>query len=349
MPASAKPAPRAPCWSRSSAADCVTSPHWRKEHLLASLVEKSADFLLTVARPPRGETGEALAAALGAPTEPGVRFVEATEPADLRLVVADGRLWLLPEGAEWTRDGRNPTPSLPLPASASAAEIVAPLKRALSAFARARNLIRTAELIGAGPLASSLQIEGFVLRDNGIAPAGAAAPDDRACPPLARDQLPAAAEPIGEAPLDLRHCDALYFRLANKGAKPIDITPLYVDGAGGIGYMGPQKEGIRLDPGAAPQLVPLRIVTWDRRNKAPYPVGRERLLFVAVQVEGREALAADFRYLAQSAPTRSASGAPEGLRDLLESAAFGGTRAVSAPASLGSAGIVDFGWRVTPP
>jgi hypothetical protein len=332
-------------------------PALARESLLATLIERNADFQLSVARPPkRADTATtAIAAALdtlAAEPETVVRLVEPNEPADLRLFVEAGRLWLVSEGAELVTSGRDRSPSLPLEGTASA-ETVGAVKRALAGFAKARNLVRIAGVVGAGPLGGSLTVEPFLVRDEGSAPAGAAAPDDRPCAELKLDRLPETAKPIGDALPDLGHCDALYFRLSNGGAKPIDVTPLYVDGVGGIAYMGP-PEGLRLEPGVAGRLVPLRIVTWSRRSKAPLPIGRERLLFVAVEVEGRTALPADFRYLAQAAPTTGSTrggSAPGTFRGLLERAAFGGpgTRGATAPTALGAAGIVDFGWRVVAP
>lgn len=330
-------------------------PALAREVLLATLIERNADFQLTVARPPKvGDDagGRAIAAALeeiGADTEAVVRLVEPGAAADLALHVAGGRLWLVGEGGALVTKGREQSPSLVL--SADARETGAAVRRALAAFAKSRNLVRVAGLVGTGPVAASLGIEAHVVRDEGIAPSGAAAEDDRPCPALVLDRLPETARPIGEAALDLGHCDALYFRLSNTGRKPIDVTPLYVDGAGGIAYMGP-PEGLRIEPGTPGRLVPLRIVTWSRKQRAPLPVGRERLLFVAVEVEGREALPADFRHLAQAAPTSSPTrggAAPGTLRGLLERASFGGTRSAGAPTAFGSAGIASFGWRVVAP
>lgn len=332
-------------------------PALARENLLASLVERGADFRLTVARPAdlgTGPTAEALAGALTAlegESATGPRLVGANEAADLRLVVSGGRLWLASESTELKTSGREESPSIPL--TASAPETTASLRRALTGLGKARNLVRVAGLVGAGPVSAALSVEAFVARDEGGTPAGALAADDRACPPLSLDRLPESARRIEGDGLDLGHCDALYFRLSNSGAKPIDVTPLYIDGVGGIAYMGP-PEGLRLEPGVAGRLVPLRIVTWSQKRKAPLPIGRERLLFVAVEVEGRTALPADFRYLAQAAPTTSATrggAAPGTFRGLMEAAAFGGgaTRSSSAPANLGAAGILDFGWRVVAP
>ncbi|MDK9697675.1 MAG: hypothetical protein OEL76_14940, partial [Siculibacillus sp.] len=327
-----------------------------RESLLATLVERNADFRLTVARPRRdGDVAAAAVAAvldaIAAEPETVARLVEPGEPADLVLHVEAGRLWLVGEGTRLVTSGRDVTPSMPL--AATPAESTRAVKAALAGFAKARNLVKVAGLVGPGSVGGALSVEAFLARDEGLASAGAAAPDDRPCPTLQLDRLPESARPLGDAVPDLGHCDALYFRLSNGGSKPIDVTPLHVDGAGGIAYMGP-PEGLRLEPGVPGRLLPLRIVTWSRKAKAPLPIGRERLLFVAVEVEGRTALPADFRYLAQAAPTTAATRggpAPGSFRGLMERAAFGGggTRSAAAPADLGAAGIVDFGWRVVAP
>ena len=332
-------------------------PALTQESLVAGLIERNADFRLAVARPPKSSDAAeaAIAAALDAlagEPETIVQMVAADEPADMRLFVQDKRLWLVSDGSALVTAGRDKTPSLPL-TGGSAAETATVVKKALAGFAKARNLTRVAGMVGAGPVGAALEAEAFVARDTGTAAAGALAADDRPCPTLQLDRLPEAAEPIGAGMPELGHCDALYFRLANKGTKPIDVTPLYIDGVGGIAYMGP-PEGLRLEPGVPARIVPLRIVTWSQRAKAPLPIGRERLLFLAVEVEGRTALPADFRYLAQAAPTTSATrggAAPGTFRGLLESAAFtSGTRgSATAPTSLGAVGILDFGWRVVAP
>jgi hypothetical protein len=334
----------------------VWTPALANEALVATLAERAADFRLTVARPPTlpsGAAGAALTAALTdieADGSAATRLVAADEPADLRLFVEGDRVWLVADGASLVVAGRGQSASLPL--SGAATELAPSLKRALAGHAKARNLVRIAEMLGAGSEASHLAVEAFVVRDAGIAPAGARAPDDRACPALDLKRLPETARPIGDAVPDLEHCDALYFRLTDTGTKPIDVTPLYVDGAGAISYMGP-PEGLRLEPGAAGRLVPLRIVTWSRARREPLPIGRERLLLIAVEVEGRAALPADYRHLAQAAPTASANratAAPGSFRGLLEAAAFGGgTRAIGGAGGLGAGGIVSFGWRVTAP
>lgn len=328
------------------------------ESLTARLVEKGADFVYRVARPPRRPATEeerAVAAALDAiaATPSGaVTIVDPAEAAELRLFVEEGRVWLVADDAEFLKSGRRQSPSVALPAGADAKTVRALVERPLIAMAKARNLVRVAGLIGPGTLPAEVAIEASVVRDGGTAGAGAVAADDRDCPALDPSRPPTGAvafEPTASPRLG--HCDTVWFHLTNRGTRPVDVTPLYVDGAGGVAYMGP-PEGLRLDPGGVTRSFPLRIVTWSRKRKMPLPIGREHLLMVMVEVEGREALPADFRHLAQATPTgianRGAGASP--LGGLLEAASFGGaTRGAPPAAAIGTAGIVDFGWMVVAP
>ncbi|MBK9080967.1 MAG: caspase family protein [Rhizobiales bacterium] len=333
--------------------------------LIATVVEKGVELAFRVARPPEAaasEPGElavraALAAMAGAQGGP-VELVAAGQPADMSLRLQDGRLWFVGEDGRFETKGRAQTISLPLDSfGAEEAKARPALERALGGLAKARNLIRVATAMPAGAVADKLKIEAFLLPALAAAPASARAPDDRACGPLERDRLPADATRFadlvsaGEATPDLKHCDVVYFKLTNAGDKPIDVTPLYVDGGGGVAYMGPPT-GLRLEPRAAPFVFPVRIVTFDQKRGVPFPIGQERLLFIAVEMTSREALPADFRYLAQ--PTLTAQAARGGggpLRSFLEAAAFAGkSRAASAPASGGgAAGVADFRWNVRAP
>jgi hypothetical protein len=337
--------------------------------IVATLVEPAVAFTFTVARPdPASATdkaGDNVVAALDAiatgPGDTGIAFafVDAGNPADLGLFMSDGRLWLSPGGDPPVTEGRDRTPSVPLAAFADPSKAGPRVTQVLTSLAKARNLIRIADTIDDEAVRSALTIDASLFRPELGAPAAdAKAPDDIDCPDYPKDRIADGAVPFAEiaasgldAP-DLGHCDVVYFEIGNRGEKPIDVTPLYVDGAGGIAYMGP-GEGLRLMPGDKPQIVPVRIVTWSRKAKAPLPIGFERLLFFAVVQEGRDAVPADFRYLAQSDATKVASrgmgGSP--LSALLDSAAFGigGTKRSASVGGIGEAGVVQFRWRVRAP
>jgi hypothetical protein len=232
------------------------------------------------------------------------------------------------------------------------------LQQVLTRLAKAQNLIRIADTIDDKAVRNAVDIEAFLHRPALPAPAAdAKAPDDIACPPFPKDKIPEGAVSFAEIAVngldapELTHCDIVYFSMGNKGDKPVDLTPLYVDGEGGVSYVGP-GEGIRLQPGEAAHVIPVPIVTWSRKQKAPLPLGLERLLFFAVEQEARDAVPADFRYLAQPAATKVASrgGGSSPLRDLLEGAAFGtGARRSGGTGGIGAAGVVQFRWRVRAP
>jgi hypothetical protein len=327
------------------------------ESLTARLVEKAADFVFRVARPPRTPTTaeeRAVAAALddfAARPRGAVAVVDPAQAADLRMFVEEGRVWFVADDAEFVKSGRGQSPSIALPVGVDAATAAKLLDTPLATLAKARNLVRVTGLIGAGEVSRSVAVESLLVADPGGP--GGVTPDDRDCPAFDAKVLPADARPFDgttEAPR-LGHCDVVWFRLTNRGTNPVDVTPLYVDGAGGVAYMGP-AEGLRLDPGGVSRLVPVRIVTWSRKRHVPLPIGRERMLFLMVEVEGREALPADFRHLAQAAAAGIANrGAAKGpLAGLLEAAAFGSaTRGGSAPSALGRAGVAAFGWTVVAP
>lgn len=335
--------------------------------LVATLVEPVVGLAYTVARPelPADASGPTanLAAALdqlaGRGAASGLAFVLPGEPADLGLTVVDGRLFLSMDAQPPVTTGREQSPSVPLSAFADPAKAADRLAMVLQPLAKARNLIRIADAVAEDAVREKLTIEAFLHREPPL-PSGSAGirpPDDRPCPALVPDVLPQGAVPFATlAPdgldlVDLVHCDTAYFTLANRGDRPIDVTPLYVDGAGGISYMGP-PEGLRLEPGAKPRIVPVRIVTYSQRRKMPLPVGLERLLFIAVAQADRSAVPADFRYLAQAAvaqaPNRGGGASP--FRALLETAAFApGLTRSAAVGGVGEAGVVQFRWRVRAP
>lgn len=340
----------------------------RSRLLVATLVEPAVAFTFAIARPDpssaKDKAGANVLAAidtLAAAANDGsiaFGFVEPGATADLGLFMSGGRLWLSPGADAPVTEGRDRTPSVALSAFADRAKAGERVKHVLSSLARARNLIRIADTIDDKAVRGALTVEAFLYRpDLGPAPASARAPDDRDCPDYPKDKVAEGAVSFAEiaasgldAP-DLGHCDVIYFSIGNRGDRPIDVTPLYVDGAGGIAYVGP-GEGLRVNPGEAARVVPVRIVTWSRKAKAPLPIGFERLLFLAVVQDSRDAVPADFRYLAQPAATKVASrgGGTSPLRDLLEGAAFGaGAKRSAGTGGIGEAGVVQFRWRVRAP
>jgi len=327
--------------------------------LVASVSARVTSFTLNVARPPAEELARApaLAEALAQNRDLPVSFVAADAPANLRLRVSEGRVWFLQEDAPLITKGREATASRPLGETPQGAAKA--LDEGLRIVVRARNFTRVAQMLEQSVTTrpQDLAVRAFMVRPAPLPQvAGALSPDDRPCENLPRDKVPAGAVALengadGLAMPELRHCDMLYFELRNKGSALLDVSPLYLDGGGGLAYMGPPSD-LRLEPGAQPQIVAFRIVTWHRERKAPEPIGLERLVFITVPQPARAALPANFRYLAQptlNVANRSGAGGP--LRALLEGAAFGSgkVRSATAGAGLDGAGATTFRWRVVAP
>ncbi|MEO8667921.1 MAG: caspase family protein [Bauldia sp.] len=335
--------------------------------LVATLVEPAVAFTFTVARPDPASATDAgsrdvLVALDAIAAETGetiaFNFVPPGNAADVGLFISDGRLWLTPGGDPPTTEGRAHSPSVPISAFSDPTKATARVLQILTRLAKAQNLIRISDTIDDKAVRGALTIDAWLFRPGLPAPAAdAKAPDDIACPAYPRDKIPAGAVSFADiaangldAP-DLGHCDVVYFSIGNRGDKPIDVTPLYVDGEAAVSYAGP-GEGLRLQPGEAARIIPVPIITWSRKQKGPLPIGLERVLFFAVVQEGRDAVPADFRYLAQPAATQVANrgGGASPLRDLLEGAAFGtGARRSGVTGGIGETGVVQFRWRVRAP
>ncbi len=349
--------------ARGAAAAPVLAALEDAGRLSARLEERGLALAMTIAMPARPPAVSVLEAnAFGAidalAKEAGgtpLRFVAAEGPADVYLSIAGGRVWFAGEDGQVIASGRGQTPGLPLAGLTSPAGAQAAISQVLRRQLKVRNLIRAAETMGAGPAGQSLEIRAALAQSApAAAPAGAKAPDDRPCANPNLDKIPEDAAPL-ESAVDLPalgHCDIVYFSMRNKGAKALDVTPLYIDGGGSIGYMGP-PEGLRLLPGAPARIIPVKIVTWDRNRGEAYPIGLERLLFIVVEQEDKTSVVANFSYLKQEALVESqrSMGGSGALKSLLEQAAFGtgGTRSASAGAGTGNAGIAQYRWKVVAP
>ena len=231
----------------------------------------------------------------------------AVRRADTALVVEAGVLEGFEPGAEvsvrnraagWTSPARvaaagplsaslvvaGPVPDGPLMASL---DRPAPLP---SADAGARLLWAVSGL--SGEAARDLKVEARLWR-------GGCGPN----PPAALG-WPAGAEPMDllAAPA-LRHCDVLYFRLANAGPAALDVSPLYVDAEGTIVALTlAPLDSPRISAGAE-RFAAVRLLTRDARGR-PLPAGVEHLTLLASPADTPEPL--DLRTLAgPTAVTRS--------------------------------------------
>ncbi len=285
-------------------------------------------------------------------------FVPASAAADIYLRVEEGALWLLNGQAAWREEpdpqGRHRLPIVPL--ADGAEETADALELALRQVAQAKNLITVAGALGQDPLQDSLKVESYLLADRG--PRTSATPaDNRDCQREPHDRIPADAQPfeLVNTP-DIFHCDAIYLRLENLGDKPIDIGLLYVGGEGCIYQLGRYRDGIRLMPGAAPEIVKVQLVSWNTRSNEALPIGVERLLLFAneLQDDGDLATVRTWRQFARGClesreqPIRGA--ALSGLEQLLADAVAGNGQVRSAAVSkLDRTAALVVGWRLRAP
>ena len=101
--------------------------------------------------------------------------------------------------------------------------------------------------------------------------------------PPARLGFPPAATPLDPAAApELRHCDVIYLRIENAGARAVDVSPLYLDADGRVQALSlSPTDDVRLSPGET-RFAAVRILTHDASGR-PLPHGREHLILLAAE------------------------------------------------------------------
>ena len=267
-----------------------------------------------------------------------VRWVAASEPADVRLCERKNRgLMLLDGSGSLPADPRQWPPLLSLTTTAgmtAPGQLSLPatqLGEALEKIGRVMNLARLSAGIGS---ASRLQVE---LTWQRKCAAGA-----RDC-----DSTPQALTP-STRPV-VRDGDTILVKVTNPLNQPLDLTVLYIDATYGITAMYPEAER-----GESPRLEPHAAIGIPLTMNAN-PSGFERMMLIGIPV-APQAPATSFVSLAQQGIAQTAKrGGGEGLSTLFEEAAFGAngigaTRGAPGRtgAAMGSAEIATFGWTVVP-
>ena len=272
-------------------------PAARPAVLWARVATPGVSFALKVAEPPAHELdattrrlieearGQAARSRQGA-----IDWVGAKEHADVRLRAHGGRLWILPTDGEWVReDSRRDVPKLrahPLTPSfpAASAASVGHLADALHKIARARNMVRLAEV--ADPTRSSNPWNALqVSAERVVAPGDDKSPQ-RACPNLNR----LSEQDLKGKALDLKlsepvyDCDLVRITIRNTGNRDVDLNISYIDARAGITKLG-QDCTVTVPPGGQLRRS-LWVTTWDRQKNAPDSVGREHVVITAVERKG---------------------------------------------------------------
>lgn len=206
---------------------------------------------------------------------------------DLRLHVAQGRLWMLPPSGLWQAEGAQAAPSLAIDDPA----LTQRLRDGLQRTSRSLNLLRIASAVQRAPGELKLQVQATLRPTQG------------------------ATRAIEEwQPTDVRDGDLVAVEVRNGGRTAIDLTALYVDAAHGITVLYPFPRGAsnRIEAGDRDTIV-ARIDATTR--------GIERLLLIAVPAQP-QAERRDFSFLAQPRLT-AARGPRDPVVLLFEQAGFG--------------------------
>ncbi len=213
-----------------------------------------------------------------------VSWVPSREGGDIRLVVRNDKLWLLPSSAELIAEGPHKSLSIDLAAN-DPKQLREKLVDSLRAVAKVVNLLKLAAHSSAGPVAQKVEVAISVER--GGKPFT-----------LNPNQVPT-----------LLDRDQLAIRIDNRHTQAVDVTILFIDSQYGITSIFPQSgESNRVV--ANGQLAPGKVeVNVDT-------VGRESLLVIVSEAEPGAA-PADFSFLQQArlAVTRGAGGTA-GMGDL---------------------------------
>ncbi|MFK8252774.1 caspase family protein [Ancylobacter terrae] len=277
--------------------------------------------------PVDGRIRAALAPGEGGPAI-GVEPVAPGAPADLRLDVAEGRLWLAPEGAPLVRDPQAYGRSFSLPLDLPPGDFDRQLRAAVFAYARAANLVRVASLAEMEAGAGAGDIEIALERIRETDPARLADPR-RACAAAAR---PSAPLPVDSgAAAALAHCDMVRLTIANRSDRDIDLGVFFLDPLGGIDV--PVKDWrqngcIATLPAKASGPLVLRTTLRSWGKNGPGQIGLHRILVFALPRTGGippslcHLLQRDAATAAAGAAALRNAGGKGGLIDLLSRAAL---------------------------
>lgn len=270
--------------SRVPLADLPSGVAAGREVLWVQMERPGVAFRYRVANVAPAEAALALARALepreGAPAI-GIELVPAGQPADLALHLADGRLWLVPEGGRLVTDTQAYGRSFSIPAGEPGR-----LRDAVWAFARAANLVRLASVadMGAGAASGEVEIGLELIRETDPAQLADAR---RGCGPAAR---PSAPQPVDSGmAAALAHCDTARLTITNRSEREIDLGIFLIDPLGGIDVpvRGWRQNGcIATLPARAsgPLVLRTTLRTWGKDG--PGQIGLHRILVFALPRSG---------------------------------------------------------------
>ncbi len=210
-----------------------------------------------------------------------IEVVASDEPADLQLLIAQGRLWVLPDGQPLMTDAQRPGTSISLDLAASDVALANVLRRILWSSARASNLVRIASAGGGSEGESHVAVEVIITRESDPA---RLADGKRSCTDLSK---PRGAETLTPAvPVAAGHCDMFGVSLKNTGDRNVDVGVFYLDSRAGIEMVDDRMANngcVVTLPSAMtePMRLPARqFAIWD--DGKPLALGMQRILVFAI-------------------------------------------------------------------
>lgn len=309
----------------------------------ARLVERVPALTLRVAAPVAAPAAvTALAQAAEPPVPVALAWVAGNANPDVRLEVAENRLWFVPGAQALITTGPRQNYSLAL--AGLTPETVA---GALRGIAKANNLLRMAARYRMTDVARSLSTTVAI-------GSGRREPGGRCQMASVEPRMPADARPVPAAqltagqPIKINICDRVYVAITNNGRSIIDLTPLYVDPWERTvflnGYERATYSGLRLAPGET------RLVSWTElpEEGGPTIAGPGKLLLLAVEADPKQSVPVDFRYLEERLSGDRRDIGTRGFGAALHAVAFGGPGQRSAPEVVDGGGIVTVNFESLP-
>ena len=229
-----------------------------------------------------------------------IAWVDSSEDADIRLVVDENRLWLLPPDGFWIKSGEARSPSIGLDKSVD--ELMRALSETLQKVAKVSNLMRLSGQMLSGRIGANLEMRVEVIRARtGV-----------------KEVIPTGTIPsVGAG-------DKMRFVIKNSHSQPLDLTVLGVDSLYGISALYPIANEVN-------RLNPHDVVTIPGENEAPIELdgkteGQESIMLVAVEARAASPTS-DLRFLEQAGLIQERGGAGETtIESLFADASDGGHR-----------------------
>lgn len=275
-----------------------------------------------------------------------IELVAPGEPADLRLTVDQGRLWVVPDGQPLITDMNRPGTTISLDLTQSDGALAGALRRILWSMARASNLVRIASAGGeGGETLSPLIVEVDISREADLS---RMVDEKRTCGTLSKPKAPEKLTPA--VPVAAGHCDTFGVTLRNTGEKDVDVGVFYLDSRAGVDLVDDRMANngcvVTLPSAMAEpmRLPPRQFAIWE--DGKPLALGMQRILVFAMPRIGSSPpslchLREPSIEAAARTATRSAAPARGFARLLSQAGLADGSARSAAPTSAGDDGATS--------